>query len=607
MIDFGYLRPLCTIRHLLVAIVFLISASNSIAEWTVKEIRVEGALKGTLERVMVTRHGQSAHEEVIRSASPATVLESNTLLTTPANSLVILSSPSGTQEIRGATSVRLSGGSKGEIFEILAGAIAFEVAKRLDFFYVKHDAGKNRSFVAGVQGTKFAVDVQTGNRISFDVQQGEIWVARPGLIRIDDAPVFGNVATASSHEVIPAGTKIGYRLDAEEYLFSQKTFAGAIEVFNKQLLLLRQDKKTDPLRLLSTLRSLGDLHVAQGASRAALPYFEDALKIAEDPSNKSRIESYWQADLQNRIGMANARIWNFKVAIEHYQQSLDLFNKIPEAASELTAIHINIGQAYGGMGLQECALVRVDKAVRSRIDKFAYPEIYSLIGNSLNSKGALQCFRRELNNQKQLSYSHQKGDPELAQAHINLGFALVDRGKAEEAESEFRAVKDILEELFPGASHPLLADSEQGAARVAAIRGRFAKAIEKHNSALSILNGAPPDETTLRIAVITRDLGDIYGGLKRFEEAVDAYKKALEQWRLVYPDEVHPDIAATYVKLAEIWKQLHQPKLERDSREKFVAIMKSVREMTTQCLGVELGDQRVNLEELKRMLRSKCD
>lgn len=608
MIDFSYLNPLNVLRNLLPVICFLISGSDTFAAWTVIEIRTEGSLKETLDLVTVTRPGQSAHEEVIRSSIPATVFESDTVLQTPANSMIVLSSPSGTQKIQGGTSVKLLGGSKWEIFKILIGSIAFKVTQRLDFFYVTHDPGKNRSFVAGVQGTNFVVDVQAGNSISFAVDEGEIWVQRQGRVQIDGGQSSGNEVMASITDIIPAGTKRGYRLDAEEYLFRKKTFAGAIEVFNDQLILLRHDENADPLRLIWTLRSLGDLYVAQGASLTSLPYFKEALEIAANPSNASRIELYWQADLQNRIGEANKRISNFNVALEHYQQALDLFIKVPQAKSELTAIYINIGLAYDSMGLRDCALAWTEKAVQSLGDSSAYPEIYKLIGNSLSGKGALQCYRKYKSNQQKLSEVHNKVDIELAQAHIDLGFALLEGGNgADEAHLEFLAARNILKKLFPGIPHPLIADSERGAARVASIQGKYVKAIKKHKNALTILNGAPPDEAPLRVAAIERDLGDAYGGLKRFEEAVDAYKKALEEWRLIYPDEVHPDIAATYGKLSEMWYRLQQPELARASREKSVAILKIVAERSDQCLSVEFGNQRFATVKPQQILSRKCD
>jgi len=147
-------------------------------------------------------------------------------------------------------------------------------------------------------------------------------------------------------------------------------------------------------------------------------------KVAEDPNSAEL-----HADLAEMLRIDS----RFEEAIAEFSRALEL-------GGESTVVLFQFGETYNAMGKVSESIEKYQKALNLNTD----PEFVALIQMRLG-----EAFVRQGNNEEALTTFKQVivARPEWADAHFNLGSVYLKLGDRQSAQSEFRILKNLNEEL----------------------------------------------------------------------------------------------------------------------------------------------------------------
>ena len=239
---------------------------------------------------------------------------------------------------------------------------------------------------------------------------------------------------------------------------------------------------------------LGQARMGLGQPAAALPYFEQVLRVKPD-----------DAELHNNLGMALAALHRFPEAILHYEKAVRLNPGLADA-------HNNLGNALAKSGRLPEAIVHYTAAVQLRPD---YAEAEANWARSLSEAGhtaeALPHFEAAL-----------KLKPG-AEAHEELARALVSVGRAEDAFRHYQAALALTPESL---------DARIGFGNALAAAGQLQPAQAQFDAALRLQPAS---------AEAHYNLGNLLAREEKFPDAITHYEAALR---------AQPGLAAAHHNLA---------------------------------------------------------
>jgi tetratricopeptide (TPR) repeat protein len=333
--------------------------------------------------------------------------------------------------------------------------------------------------------------------------------------------------------------------------------AEAAEAYQKSLQIARQ--MGDPIRIGSSLGSLGKISHEQGHLQAAIEYYQQALTMSEE-LGRGQDEATWL----DHLGLAYAALGERKTAIDYYEQALALHRKISHQPGASRALG-NLGDAYHSMGDHAHALeyywqaLATSREIGSRTEESRYlnslGEIYQELGEA---RPAIEHYRQALNLSRAtghrrleerildslgllhtglgemkpaVDYYHQAlaisreiGNRPGEGRHLgHLGLALVHQGEMREATQHYeralalhRKGKETEDRLWEGTLLNYL-----GFAQTAL--GEVGRAVQSYEQALAIsrdLGSRWLEEQVLgNLGVVYADLGEMRRAIEHYEQA----------------------------------------------------------------------------------------
>jgi putative PEP-CTERM system TPR-repeat lipoprotein len=215
------------------------------------------------------------------------------------------------------------------------------------------------------------------------------------------------------------------------------------------------------------------------------------------------------------------------------EQAIDLYRALLAVAPDSYSAHRYLSAAYEAVGDLDLALEHIEEAIeRNESDstnKYSRVRILIAAGEGEEARRALDDLEAEF-----------PEDPDIWRMRGNLA---TSEGKVEEAVEHYAQALDMRETNF---------DLLHMASALEAV----GRSEEAERLLLDWLDRYPDDALTLG------SLGDFYLGRERFEEAVDAYRRAIE----LQPDDLgsHNNLAVVLEELGEVEAALEHAEIAMD-------------------------------------------
>ncbi len=290
-----------------------------------------------------------------------------------------------------------------------------------------------------------------------------------------------------------------------------------------------------------------------GRVDSALQYVEDAAAIYTNAKAWKRC-----AQAYNQIGFELYRI-------SKYEEAYQLFSNAYQTAKENLAQpnpilatscnHLGAVQAIKGNYLQALALHHEALTTQQRVippNKDAFVKTYLNIGNVYYRMGkynkSLEYNIQSLDIQKNSSNTP---DAELAETFNNIGLLNLRLENHPKALEYYSKSLETKQKIF-FASHPKIATTYTDVALSYQKLEEFDKALTASDNALIILSSTF-EETHPDFGVNYQLRGDIHFEQANYKEAIDFYKKALDN-RLTANIKGGTEIAETYLRIAKTYE-----------------------------------------------------
>lgn len=110
--------------------------------------------------------------------------------------------------------------------------------------------------------------------------------------------------------------------------------------------------------IADTLNTIGNIHINLGDYPKALDYYQNALKIFEQLSDREGLSTSF-----NNIGLVHFKLGDYKKALDYYEQSLRYRQSISDVYAEVITLN-NIGEVYCVMKDYEKALSYFNRSLK---------------------------------------------------------------------------------------------------------------------------------------------------------------------------------------------------------------------------------------------------
>lgn len=274
---------------------------------------------------------------------------------------------------------------------------------------------------------------------------------------------------------------------------------------------------------------LGLVHETLGDYQAAIPRFQQAIERYSAEQSQAAAVSW------NHLGNAYRGLSRFEEAIEAYQQAIELDDTYVAPWNSLGRIYVeqerpqeaidayrqsikldasdarpwnSLGNIYHAQERYDAAVEAFKQAVALDSD-YAWP--YRSLGQISEMRGehasAIEYYEQALN------YYPEDAAEERSLSWIGLGNIYRVQGHYPQAIDAYRQAIELYPD-YPQPYHHL--------GLISARQGRYEPAIGLYQQAIDRFSG--DDER----AVVWNDLGDVYGLLGQWNDAIDAYDRAID-------------------------------------------------------------------------------
>eukprot|EP00058_Branchiostoma_floridae_P018451 XP_002603940.1 hypothetical protein BRAFLDRAFT_102379 [Branchiostoma floridae] len=293
-----------------------------------------------------------------------------------------------------------------------------------------------------------------------------------------------------------------------------------VEAITKHEDTLTMTEKIDIFDMLGpAYHRVGQYQMSVGCHELALDMYGKLGQGREHP-NIARV--------YNNMGMTWFALGNYKKAISHYEQALQMFRTIygqTTAHAYIAGLLNNMGGAWSHLGDYRKALSYFEVAFQMLRSVHGQSTVHTDIATSLNNLGGawhhLGDYRKATSYHEQALqmyrsvYGHNTAHPTIAKSFNNLGASLRQQGDYRKS----------------------LRYDEQALQMYRSIYGQ---------------NTAHPD-----IATSLNNLGETWDSLGDHRKAISYHEQALEMCRSVYGEsKPHTDIARSLNNLAAAWRHL---------------------------------------------------
>ncbi len=282
----------------------------------------------------------------------------------------------------------------------------------------------------------------------------------------------------------------------------------ARDVVDRGAVRVREELGDQPAIRARIMKTIGDVYTNLAAPEAARPFLEDAIRIEREVHGDTHQNL---ASALRAYGDLLAETGDHEGALDTYLEALEVMKRLygPE--------HRKLPPFMNRIALNNRAM--------------AFDEKIAMLRRSLAI----------------VEQAYSKDDPMVAYYLVNLGRALRDAGRYQEAYDLARRSLDIREAAL-APDHPLVAQSLGSAGTSLNKLARYADAMALHKRALE-LRQKVYGENHLYVTMSLNGLASAYVGLERYDEARPLYERAIEIKESVYGD-MHPFIGYDEANLA---------------------------------------------------------
>ena len=135
--------------------------------------------------------------------------------------------------------------------------------------------------------------------------------------------------------------------------------------------------------------------------------------------------------------------------------------------------------------------------------------------------------------------------PAVATSLNNLGVALRDLGKYDQAVEYHKHSLEMQKQIYGDKLHPDVADSLNNLGRALQALGEYDQAIKYHERSLEMRKQIYGDRPHPTVAYSLNNLGRALRTLGKYDQAIEYYKHSLEMQKQIYGDKPHPEVAAS--------------------------------------------------------------
>lgn len=425
--------------------------------------------------------------------------------------------------------------ARGEVHELLAGALRGFVIRPLDFFNVGFER-----FVALVRGTEFSLQAGNGEPAGAQLSEGRLRVESPARAVIGGIGVVSE-GLAQLDQLNVTGTRSWVAPVSTEETVRRFANAAAAEAFYAERWAAAQ-ASNDFDRWIAALNDLGIVRVSIGQPELALPLFQRGRAQAAE-----RRDLPWLARMLDNLGAAELARQHWAEAAAYTLQGLAVNRGrlldgqlvspglYPDGISIRVAGNLNnLGLARRGQGDVEGALRAFEEALQVH-DRLPQPArrgtragVLDNLGNTLVRAAAPAPLCPV-------------DDPRRAPARAQL-----DRGLAHLQAALVLRQQDAL----PG-NDPEVARSLNNLGVAHALRCAPMKAEQYHREALSMRQALSPGNASQAVFESRINLGTALCRQGRLDACEVQYREALAEAERLHPGGLHRNLAQAHRALSQ--------------------------------------------------------
>ncbi len=329
------------------------------------------------------------------------------------------------------------------------------------------------------------------------------------------ASIIDSMATISNLHVVPRSTAFRHRNSTEDtVVIGQQlnvdfVLIGQFQSRDNELRVRAELIEVATKRQLWSKRYNQSLVDTLAVEREITQRITDALQLQITGEERTRIEQRRPVNAEAHAAYLEARYWWNKRTKTGFEKALELHERALQLDSEFALAYAGKAETYVLMGLYSRPSREVmplaEQAARRAI------ELDPMLPGAHTALGWIRgMYRWDWKAAEESFLKALEFDPNYATAHNFYGDLLTCIGRLDEAEQH----KQTVVTLDPGS---LIGRSDLA---LSALTSRdFSVAIKRAQAAIDMDPNFPPTH---------RVLGDIYIGMRRFEDAIEAYSKAYE-------------------------------------------------------------------------------
>ncbi len=314
--------------------------------------------------------------------------------------------------------------------------------------------------------------------------------------------------------------------------------------------------------LADTLDELGSVYADSGDFKAAIPYFEEEVKIQkrlygeENESKRAKL-----AQGLHNLGMNLWRAGRFTEVERLYKEALQLSEKVWGRDSANVAIQIgNAGFLYYDLGRFDEAETNADRALKStEKDAQKHPD---LLADALDLKAKLLAFQGKFQDaETDLQRSLELRRDRLGKDNVAVSDSLLylanlyrDTKRFTEAEPRYQEALEIRGRHLSSQSAPI-AEVLQDHALLYIQQEKYSEAEPLLTRAFAIREKAFQEDCPF-IGRTLWALADVFAHQNQSDRAKLFYERAVQIFKKSLPDD-HPDTAALLEAYASVCKSTH--------------------------------------------------
>ncbi|CAF1013290.1 unnamed protein product [Rotaria sordida] len=346
---------------------------------------------------------------------------------------------------------------------------------------------------------------------------------------------------------------LSYFQDENEILDEDEQLNEVFDYLKKQI-----HETTDIFTLGSFLIQMGEFNKAE-------TYYIRLLK--ETPSSNSLL----CATIYNQLGLLHQRKCDYLLALEQYQQALEIFSQYPTIDNEiLSKIYDNIATVYDDLDVKETINDDLSLGITYSNIAVTYDQLGDYENAMTNHEKSLEILSR-------LPTYH----PSLAATYGNLGSTFRNIDDNKKALEMYKRKLDIELKTLPP-NHPSLASTYNNMGIIYKESEDYILALKMYQSALDICSVALISDH-VNMALTYNNIANVYNETGDYNLAIDCYLKALEI-ELKHFSVDHIQLAVTYGNIA----------LAYDGQRTYTAAV----EHHQKALDILLNSSTVNQKEL---------